>query len=89
MSSQIISTICWRHLREFYGGMGLKTKIGGRVLWKKRLEVVRKRRFTLWDFMTSPSHSGWFRRTHRGQVDDDDMGSLKYRPEQSPALDYD
>ena len=43
----------------------------------------------MWDFMTSPSHSGWFQRTHRGQVDDDDMGSLKYRPEQPPTLYYD
>ena len=47
MTTEIISTICWGHLREVYGGMGLKTKIGGRVVLNKRLEVVRKRIFTM------------------------------------------
>ena len=51
MTPEVINALFWGHFRELCGGIGLKTKIGGRELLTKRLEVVRRRRFELRDFI--------------------------------------
>ena len=51
VTAEVLAKMCWNHVREFCGGIGLKTKIGGRDQLATRLEVIRKNRFSLGNFM--------------------------------------
>jgi len=54
----------------------------------KRLEATRKNRFSLGNFMRSPEHGKWFRQSHRGPLEEDALGSLKFQPIPPPPWDY-
>lgn len=89
MTPQVISDLCWFHFRQICTRLGIKSKTGGKEQLSKRFEVVRRHRFELGNFMTSTQHSGWFRKSHRGDIPSDYLGSLRYKPLPPAEWDYD
>jgi hypothetical protein len=89
VTAEVLAAMCWNHVREFCGGLGLKTKTGGREQLARKLEAVRENRFSLGNFMASAEHKGWFKQSHRGVSEEDALGSLKYWPAAPPQWDYD
>ena len=84
VTAEVLANMCWNHTHEFCGGIGLKTKIGGRNQLVQRLEVIRTNRFFLGKFTQSLKYRSWFRQSYWGLSEDDTLGWLKCQPIATP-----
>lgn len=77
-TEDILQSLCWNHIRNVATSFGLKTKVGNAKNILNRLQVVKKNRFDLGNFMVSDQYSWWFKKGFRGPTEADKLGVFRF-----------
>ena len=88
LTPQVVSQLCWNHLRDFCSLLGLRTQIGGRKELIYRLNVVRQKRYELGKLKVDKEYKNWFNKSFRGIMSEDFIGVMRFFPAKEEELEY-